>query len=64
MTALYSNTAPAHRLGKTHDWVVIYSELDGERDQCTVVTEGGAANPRRTPRGRELEAATKGRDAG
>lgn len=54
-TALYSNTARAHRLGKTHDWVVIYAERDGERDQCTVVTE--ARSDRRVVRGRELECA-------
>ena len=38
-SALYSNTARAHELGKTHDWVVIYYERDGHQGQCTVVTE-------------------------
>jgi hypothetical protein len=52
-TALYSNTARAHRLGKTHDWVVIYAERDGDQDQCTVVSE--ARSGRRVVRGRELE---------
>ena len=39
--ALYSNTARAHDLGKTHDWVVIYYEAEGRAysGQCTVVTE-------------------------
>jgi hypothetical protein len=55
MTALYSNTPRAHKLGRTHDWVVIYSEKGGERDQCTVVTERGPDGPRRTIRGREVE---------
>jgi hypothetical protein len=56
MTALFSNTARAHRLGRTDDWVVIYSERDGEQDQCTVVSEGRAGGRRRSVRGRELEA--------
>ena len=39
LTALYSNTARAHELGRTRDWVVVYWERDGHEDQCTVVTE-------------------------
>lgn len=38
-SVLYSNTALAHDLGKTHDWVVIYYERQGQQGQCTVVTE-------------------------
>jgi NAD-dependent DNA ligase len=39
-TALYSNTARAHELGKTNDWVVIFYSSDHQvEDQCTVVTE-------------------------
>lgn len=38
-TALFSNTARAHRLGRTQDWVVIFYERDGHENQCTVVTE-------------------------
>ena len=38
-TALYSNTALANDLNKTHDWVVIYYERDDQEDQATVVTE-------------------------
>ncbi len=38
-SVLYSNTARAHELGKTHDWVVIYYEREGHQGQCTVVTE-------------------------
>jgi hypothetical protein len=53
LTALYSNTARAHRLQKTDDWVVIYAERDGERYQCTLVSEGRSG--RRAVRGRELE---------
>jgi hypothetical protein len=55
-TALYSNTARAHELDKTRDWVVIYWERDGEEDQCTVVTETrGARAGQRVVRGREHE---------
>jgi len=53
-TALYSNTARAHELDKTDDWVVIYYERDGEEDQCTVVTEThGPLEGKRVVRGRE-----------
>lgn len=55
-TALFSNTQRAHELGKTHDWVVIYCERDGEEDQCTVVTEyRGDLAGKRAVRGRERE---------
>jgi hypothetical protein len=57
MTALFSNTARAHRLGKTDDWVVIYAERAGRHDQCTVVTQGRGRGLHRTIRGRELEVA-------
>jgi hypothetical protein len=55
-TALYSNTATAHRLGKTHDWVVIYYEKAGGQRQGTVVTaEWGRLAGERVVRGRERE---------
>jgi len=55
-SALYSNTARAHELGKTHDWVVLYFERDGAEAQCTVVTEpSGPLARRRVVRGREAE---------
>jgi len=56
-TALFSNTARAHELGRTRDWVVIYY-YDGEHveAQCTVVTEArGALAGKRVVRGREDE---------
>ncbi len=60
LTALYSNTARAHELGATRDWVVIYSERDGEEGQCTVVTERrGPLAGRRVVRGREAECAVR-----
>lgn len=55
-TALFSNTARAHELGTTHDWVVIYFENEGREGQCTVVTErSGPRAGRRVVRGREEE---------
>lgn len=57
-TTLYSNTARAHDLNKTHDWVVIYYERDGAEGQCTVVTEThGKLRGQRVVRGREAECA-------
>jgi len=55
-TALFSNTARAHELGTTGDWVILYYERDGDEDQCTVVTERhGPLAGRRVVRGREAE---------
>jgi DNA polymerase (family X) len=57
-TALFSNTARAHRLGKTGDWVVLYFHHSGARHerQRTVVTESrGPLAGRRVVRGREDE---------
>jgi DNA polymerase (family 10) len=55
-TALFSNTARAHELNKTRDWVVIYYEKDGHENQNTVVTEShGSLKGRRVVRGREGE---------
>ena len=54
-TALYSNTARAHELNKTDDWVVLYLE-DERQAQWTVVTEtSGALEGKRVVRGREAE---------
>jgi len=56
LTALFSNTARAHELGKTHDWVVIFYARDGDEGQCTVVTEfRGPLSGCRVVRGREEE---------
>ena len=55
-TALYSNTAQAHQLDKTHDWVVIYYEKQDKERQNTIVTETqGALKGKRVVRGRNLE---------
>jgi hypothetical protein len=54
--ALYSNTALAHRLGKTSDWVVIAFHDGFCSGQRTVVTETrGDLRGRRVVRGRERE---------
>jgi Holliday junction resolvasome RuvABC DNA-binding subunit len=54
--ALFSNTARAHQMGKTRDWVVLYYDgRDGER-QCTVITsQRGPLIGERIVRGRESE---------
>ena len=56
-TALFSNTARAHELGRTRDWVVIYFHDDDHVErQRTVVTETrGPLQGRRVVRGREAE---------
>jgi len=58
-TALYSNTARAHELHKTDDWVVLYYyDSDHREGQCTVVTESvGRLAGKRVVRGREAECA-------
>ena len=56
-TVMYSNTARAHELRRTFDWVVVYF-YDGDHleGQSTVVTESrGPLLGQRVVRGRELE---------
>lgn len=56
LTAFFSNTARAHELGRTQDWVVIFYARDGEEEQCTIVNEThGPLLGRRVVRGRETE---------
>ena len=56
-TVLFSNTARAHELGKTADWVIVFYSSDHQiEDQCTVVTEtSGPLKGQRVVRGREQE---------
>lgn len=56
-TVLFSNTARAHELGRTRDWVVIYFYDDHHVEgQHTVVTETrGPLAGKRVVRGREVE---------
>lgn len=57
LTALYSNTARAHELGRVHDWVVLYCEdpAHGERQYTVVTPRSGLLAGRRAVRGREVE---------
>lgn len=56
-TALYSNTAQAHKFHRTHDWVVIYFHHDDlPEGSRTIVTEGRSTlTGQRVIRGREIE---------
>ena len=55
-TALFSNTARAHDLGTTHDWVVIYRDDDDEHGRWTVITAiYGKLRGRRIVVGHETE---------
>jgi putative hydrolase len=56
-TALFSNTARAHELGRTRDWVVLYFyDSDHREGQRTVVTETyGPVKGRRVVRGSEAD---------
>jgi DNA polymerase (family X) len=56
-TALYSNTARAHELGRVRDWVVLYAEDEhhDERQYTVVTAAGGPLAGRRVVRGREAE---------
>lgn len=59
-TALFSNTARAHELGKTHDWVVMYvdgGKESGERQYTVVTATRGILRGKRVVRGREVECA-------
>ncbi len=55
-TSLFSNTARAHDLGKTRDWVVIYVDGGrGERQYTVVTASRGPMKGKRVVRGREVE---------
>jgi hypothetical protein len=55
-TALFSNTATAHRLGRTRDWVLVYAGGGlGDRRYTVVTPSRGVLARRRVVRGRESE---------
>jgi DNA polymerase (family X) len=55
-TALFSNTARAHQLSMTHDWVVLYYDGGRGEGQCTLITsQRGRLKGKRIVRGREAE---------
>jgi putative hydrolase len=64
-TALYSNTARAHRSGKTRDWVVIYhDDGSGERQHTVITATRGPLAGRRVVAGLEQQCQSfYGRDA-
>jgi Holliday junction resolvasome RuvABC DNA-binding subunit len=55
-TALFSNTAHAHELGKTRDWVVLFCDNGDTEHRFTVITsEFGRLQGERIVAGREAE---------
>ncbi len=55
-SVMFSNTARAHKLGKTHDWVVLYFDgREGEHQSTVITSEFGRLEGRRIVRGREIE---------
>lgn len=57
-TALFSNTARAHRLGTTRDWVVLYlDDGAGERQHTVLTATRGPLAGKRVVAGREDECA-------
>jgi DNA polymerase (family 10) len=55
-TALFSNTARAHQMRMTRDWVILYHDGGRGEHQCTVITSArGQLVGRRIVRGREDE---------
>ncbi|MGZ8443952.1 MAG: helix-hairpin-helix domain-containing protein [Candidatus Binatia bacterium] len=54
--AMFSNTARAHQMGKTRDWVILYYDgPDGERQSTVITSQRGALIGERIVRGRESE---------
>lgn len=57
-SVLFSNTARAHDMKKTQDWVVLYYDGPGGERQCTVITsQRGPLKGKRIVRGREGDCA-------
>jgi hypothetical protein len=55
-SAPYSQSAPAYRHGRLHDWVILDLEVPGPNLRWTVVTEWrGPMKGKRVVRGREAE---------
>jgi DNA polymerase (family 10) len=55
-TVLFSNTARAHRLGRTRDWVILYEDgASGGRQYTVITAQHGPLAGRRIVRGREAE---------
>jgi hypothetical protein len=57
-TALFSNTARAHRMEATQDWVVLYCDgAHGEQQSTVITSRWGPLQGKRIVRGREAECA-------
>jgi len=58
-TAMFSNTARAHKLARTEDWVILYYDEGhaGERQATVITSQYGALKDKRIVRGREDECA-------
>jgi DNA polymerase (family 10) len=57
-TALYSNTARAHKMNRIRDWVLLYYDHGAEEQQCTVITaQRGLCADERVVAGRDRECA-------
>lgn len=55
-TALYSNTERAHRLGRSRDWVVLYTQdATGEHQYTVITSTQGALRGHRVVAGRERQ---------
>jgi len=54
-TVLFSNTARAHALHRTTNWVVIYEDTGGGRSWTAITAQRGPMKGRRIVRGREAE---------
>lgn len=55
-TATFSNTAHAHKVGRTSDWVIIHCDAGRQSGQWTVITSSfGTLKDRRIVRGREAD---------
>ena len=64
-TALFSNTASAHQLGRTRDWVILYFDGgDGEHQHTVTTAHRDPMKGRRIVRGREPECETHYRATG
>ncbi len=58
-SAMFSNTALAHSLKKTREWVILYYDDDHGEHQCTVITSHQAPfSGKRIVRGREEDCAS------
>lgn len=56
---MFSNTAMAHQLKRTRDWVILYFDDDHGEHQCMIVTGRNAPfTGKRIVRGRERNCAT------